>query len=64
MTSCAVGSLDRSLAAIDTLHISNFDSQGSLAPEKAEIEAEVVGTISTKEALWRVKQQREALKTR
>jgi hypothetical protein len=46
------------------MNINNFDSQGSLAPEKAEIAAEVVGTLSSKEALWRVKQQREALKTR
>jgi hypothetical protein len=44
--------------------ISNFDGQGILAPEKTEIEAEVVGSITMKEQLWRIKQQREALKAR
>jgi hypothetical protein len=44
--------------------ISNFDGQGILVPEKTEIEAEVVGSITMKEHLWRIKQQREALKAR
>jgi hypothetical protein len=44
--------------------ISNFDGQGILVPEKTEVEAEVVGSITMKEHLWRIKQQREALKAR
>lgn len=58
------GSLDKALSAIDTLGIGNFDGQGSIAPEKAEIQAEVVGTATLKENLWFVRQQREVLKTR
>jgi len=59
-----IDSLDKALSAIDTLGIGNFDGQGSIAPEKAEIQAEVVGTATLKENLWFVRQQREVLKTR
>jgi len=58
------GSLDKALAAVDTLGIGNFDGQGNSAPEKIEIKAEVVGTATLRENLWRVKQQREALRLR
>jgi len=57
-------SLDRALSAIEAMDLNNFDGQGSLAPEKTEVEADVVGTASLKEQLWRAKQEREALKTR
>jgi hypothetical protein len=46
------------------MSINNFDGLGTVAPEKAEIEVEVVGTAGFKEQLWRIKQQREALKAR
>ena len=61
---CAWNSLDHALSAIENMSINNFDSLGMVAPEKSEIEVEVVGTEGFKEKLWRIKQQKEALKAR
>lgn len=46
------------------MNLNNFDGQGNLAPGKSEVQADVVGTASLKEQLWRSRQEREALKTR
>jgi hypothetical protein len=61
---CDWNSLDHALSAIENMSINNFDSLGMVAPEKSEIEVEVVGTEGFKEKLWRIKQQKEALKAR
>jgi hypothetical protein len=61
---CAWNSLDHALLAIENMSINNFDSHGMVAPEKSEIQVDVVGTQGFKEKLWRIRQQKEALKAR
>lgn len=59
-----VDRLDQALSAIDNMSINKFDENGALAPDKSEIKADVVGAAGLKEQIWRIKQQKEALKAR